>query len=95
MAVIEETFQIRSFDGTMLHGKKDLVTSSRAVILIVHGVAEHLGRYDYLTDKLNSFGYTVYRYDQRGHGKSGGERGFFPKRKAQGDVLHFFHLPTP
>jgi alpha-beta hydrolase superfamily lysophospholipase len=79
MAVIGETFQIQSFDETMLYGKKDLVTSPRAVILIVHGVAEHLGRYDYLTDRLNGFGYTVYRYDQRGHGRSGGERGFFPK----------------
>ena len=79
MAAIGETFQIQSFDETMLHGKKNLVASPRAVVLIVHGVAEHLGRYDYLTARLNDFGYGVYRYDQRGHGKSGGERGFYPE----------------
>jgi alpha-beta hydrolase superfamily lysophospholipase len=79
MDLVKETFQIRSFDGTILRGKRDLVTSPRATILIVHGVAEHLGRYDYLTDKLNGFGYSVYRYDQRGHGESEGERGFFPE----------------
>ncbi len=88
MDVVKETGQVESFDGTMLYRVKDLVSTPHAVILIVHGVAEHLGRYDYLTDKLNSFGYTVYRYDQRGHGKSGGERGFFPKYDTLADDVN-------
>ena len=79
MDVVKETGQVESFDGTMLYCVKDLVSKPRAVVLIIHGLAEHLGRYDYLTDKLNGFGYSVYRYDQRGHGRSGGERGYFPK----------------
>jgi alpha-beta hydrolase superfamily lysophospholipase len=77
--VKKETVQTESFDGTMLNCEKDLVGNPRAIVLIIHGVAEHLGRYDYVTDKFNSFGYSVYRYDQRGHGRSGGERGFFPR----------------
>ncbi len=48
----------------------------KAAVLIVHGLAEHLGRYAYVVEKLNSFGYSVYRFDNRGHGKSGGEKGF-------------------
>jgi len=79
MKVKKETVQTDSFDGTILNYEKDLVGKPRAIVLIIHGVAEHLGRYDYLTDKFNSFGYSVYRYDQRGHGRSGGERGFFPR----------------
>lgn len=77
--VKKETIQTDSFDGTMLNCQKDLVVKPRAIVLIIHGLAEHLGRYDYVTDKFNSFGYSVYRYDQRGHGSSGGERGFFPR----------------
>jgi Lysophospholipase len=44
--------------------------------VIVHGICEHSGRYDYVVSKLNSFGYSVYRFDNRGHGRSGGERGY-------------------
>jgi alpha-beta hydrolase superfamily lysophospholipase len=39
-------------------------------------VCEHSGRYDYVTSKLNSFGYSVYRFDNRGHGRSGGDKGY-------------------
>lgn len=68
---------VKSFDGTGLNYSIDTLDNARAIIVIVHGLAEHQGRYEYLKDKLNSFGYSVYRYDNRGHGKSGGERGYF------------------
>ncbi|MBU5484564.1 lysophospholipase [Clostridium sp. MSJ-11] len=71
--------KIRSFDGTEIFYAKDMVENPRAIVLIVHGLCEHLGRYDYLTNKLNSFQYTVYRFDNRGHGRSGGERGYLEK----------------
>jgi acylglycerol lipase len=85
---IKKTREIESFDGTPLHCKANLLTTPRAVILIVHGVAEHLGRYDYLTARFNGFGYSVYRYDQRGHGKSGGERGFCTTYDALADDVN-------
>lgn len=66
---------IKSFDNINLHYKKDLVNNPKAVILISHGLAEHCKRYDYVTKKLNSFEYSVYRYDHRGHGLSDGRRG--------------------
>lgn len=46
----------------------------RGVVLIVHGYAEHCGRYAHAGDYLASNGYAVYAYDQRGHGRSPGRR---------------------
>lgn len=72
---------IDSFDGTKICYKKDVNENAKAVVIIVHGIAEHLMRYEYLKDKLLSFGYTVYRFDNRGHGKSGGRRGYVKSYK--------------
>ncbi len=47
----------------------------RAVILLVHGVGEHLGRYHHVARALVERGYAVYALDHRGHGQSGGKRG--------------------
>ncbi len=47
----------------------------KAVVIIVHGVAEHSGRYKGLAEYFASRGYAVYGYDQRGHGRSEGKRG--------------------
>jgi len=48
----------------------------RAVLLVVHGLAEHSGRYLNLVDHFVPRGYAVYGLDQRGHGKSPGLRGY-------------------
>lgn len=68
--------KLKSFDDTEIFYRKDIVENSKAVVVIVHGLCEHLGRYDYFTKRLNEAGYTVYRFDNRGHGKSAGERGY-------------------
>lgn len=54
----------------------DKVENPKAAVVFVHGICEHLGRYDYIKDKFNNEGYNVYRYDARGHGKSEGKRGY-------------------
>ncbi len=68
--------RIKSFDSTELYFKKDIPEDPKAIVVIVHGLCEHLGRYDYLAQHFNEFGYGVYRFDNRGHGKSGGEKGY-------------------
>lgn len=59
-----------------LYVSKNLMENPKAIVIIVHGLCEHSGRYDYVADKFNAFGYSVYRFDNRGHGRSGGERGY-------------------
>lgn len=46
----------------------------RADLVIVHGYAEHSGRYEHVGAYLAERGYAVHAYDLRGHGCSGGER---------------------
>ena len=50
----------------------------RGMVLIVHGLGEHMGRYDRLAQHLNDWGFAVRGYDQYGHGASGGLRGALP-----------------
>ncbi len=50
----------------------------RGMVLIVHGLGEHAGRYDALACQLNDWGFVVRGYDQYGHGSSGGPRGGLP-----------------
>lgn len=47
-----------------------------AVILIVHGLGEHSGRYGNYVDYFVSRGYALYSFDTRGHGRSSGTRGY-------------------
>lgn len=50
------------------------IDNPKAKILLVHGLAEHAGRYVELASKLNAAGYAVVSFDQRGNGKSSGVR---------------------
>jgi alpha-beta hydrolase superfamily lysophospholipase len=47
-----------------------------AVVVIVHGIQEHSGRYAQLAEDLNRHGYAVHAMDLRGHGRSEGRRLF-------------------
>lgn len=66
--------RLSSFDGTKLYIKEESVSQPQGAVIIVHGLGEHLGRYDHLAEELNKAHYHVYRYDQRGHGNSEGVR---------------------
>ncbi|WP_233882369.1 alpha/beta hydrolase [Paraburkholderia flagellata] len=46
----------------------------RAAIALVHGLAEHAGRYAALAARLNAAGIDVYAVDLRGHGHAPGRR---------------------
>lgn len=54
----------------------NIVPNEKKRIFIVHGIAEHLDRYDHVAQFLNQNGYSVIRFDLRGHGKSEGKRGY-------------------
>jgi len=53
----------------------------RAVVQIVHGIAEHMERYDHFACFLNSHGIAVVGEDHMGHGQSIGDK----------DIQGYFH----
>lgn len=63
-----------TFDKTRLFLNKETTPEDKCVCVIVHGLAEHQGRYDYLADLFHQGGIGTYRFDHRGHGRSEGER---------------------
>jgi len=46
-----------------------------AHVVLIHGYAEHCGRYQDFARALNRHDIALYAYDLRGHGQSGGRRG--------------------
>ena len=50
-------------------------TEPKAVLQIVHGIAEHIERYEEFARYLNELGYIVVAEDHMGHGQSIGEEG--------------------
>ena len=64
---------IALYDWQLGHG-----ALPRAVVLLVHGLGEHAGRYAHAAAQLNAWGFAVRGYDQHGHGESGGLRGALP-----------------
>lgn len=56
----------------------------RGHIHILHGMAEHCGRYDAYAEALAKIGYFVSLHDHRGHGRTvdrGGQLGFFSEQR--------------
>lgn len=49
--------------------------SSKAVVMLVHGLGEHCQRYEHLAAHLNAAGYSLSSMDLPCHGKSQGPRG--------------------
>ncbi|KRG09094.1 alpha/beta hydrolase [Staphylococcus sp. NAM3COL9] len=68
---------LNSKDSTRIYTKINDVENAQANIIIVHGLGEHLDRYDELTAHLNLNRFNVVRYDQRGHGRSEGPQTYY------------------
>ncbi len=75
-------------DGqTLAYKRWNKVENPKEVIILVHGMAEHIERYDGLATLLNSEGYLVYGADQRGHGKTLGPKGYFTPKNGYKRVI--------
>jgi len=62
-------------DGYRAHARRWLPDAEPAAIaVLVHGLAEHSGRYGPLAERLVARGCAVHGFDQRGHGRTGGAR---------------------
>ena len=77
-----------SVDGTRIYHQSWLPDGvPKAGILLVHGLAEHAGRYTNLVNHMVEQEYAVYGLDHIGHGKSGGTRVYVRQFADFTDVL--------
>jgi alpha-beta hydrolase superfamily lysophospholipase len=65
---------LRTTGGITLSTATWTPDTPKAVVLLAHGHAEHIGRYRHVIEALNGRGYLVAGQDHRGHGLSHGER---------------------
>ena len=73
---MNRNLQFPSKDGTRLAGHHwEPAGQRKGQLLIVHGVGEHIGRYEKHAEALTQRGWQVFGVDLRGHGASSGKRG--------------------
>ncbi len=72
----DNTYEAR--DGATLHVKSLIPDSPEGILLFVHGLGEHCGRYDELFSYFSGHGLGCLGFDLRGHGRSSGKRGHAP-----------------
>jgi alpha-beta hydrolase superfamily lysophospholipase len=63
-------FSFQTEDRASLHVSGWAVDAPKAVVQVIHGMAEYGSRYARLAAALAAAGYTTYAHDHRGHGKS-------------------------
>lgn len=68
------TFDLTGHAGRLFACRWSPESAPRYVTLLVHGYGEHLGRYEWVADRLVADGGVVYALDHVGHGRSDGER---------------------
>ena len=74
-SVLEVEGQVRAVGGLSLFYRGWEADEPLAALLVVHGLAEHSGRYAEFGRELASFRINTYALDLRGHGLSDGRRG--------------------
>lgn len=75
-----DRFDFVTWDQTVLSAGvwKSGTHPTRRPVVLVHGMGEHLLRYAELAAILAEWGFAVYGFDLRGHGRSPGDRGDAP-----------------
>ncbi len=73
MQVID--FQEENTAGIKLHFRHWQVNDARAVICLVHGLGEHIGRYGHVAEFFSIRNIASIGFDQQGHGRTDGKRG--------------------
>lgn len=68
-----------SVDGTRLFYRWHPVSEARASVVIVHGFAEHSGRYGGVISRMNAAAFNVLAFDYRGHGHAEGRKGYIDR----------------
>ncbi|RMF25091.1 MAG: alpha/beta hydrolase [Deltaproteobacteria bacterium] len=71
----ETSGELQTAEATLLYRQWRCEGAPRGVVLLVHGLGEHSGRYRHVGRFLAARSLVVFAYDQRGHGRSSGELG--------------------
>ena len=64
---MKKQINIQTKDNKSLYGYVWEPESYDKVIVLTHGMAEHIDRYEYFANRLNDNGFLVIGYNQRGH----------------------------
>jgi alpha-beta hydrolase superfamily lysophospholipase len=91
----EEKTEFQASDGKSIHLRRFLPEGeSKAMVLVVHGMAEHGARYARFAQLLCDRGYAVWIPDHRGHGltaRSPGELGILAEKQGFFRVMEDIH----
>ena len=80
-------FSWNTNDGKKIYAKEWKPEGDvKAVVALVHGLGEHIGRYDHVAEAFGKAGFAMVGFDQRGHGRSDGVRGFESYDDTMGDI---------
>ena len=86
---VEGQFEARP--GVMLYEQWWLPDAAvKGLVVIVHGIAEHSGRYAHVAEYFGKHGYVVGSFDLEGHGKSAGKRAYIQSFDHLLDDLELF-----
>lgn len=77
-------------DGLALYARGWAPEKPKAVVCLIHGHGEHVGRYEHVAEALTGQGYALLGFDLRGHGRSGGPRGHTPSLEALLEDIDLF-----
>ncbi|PSL46222.1 alpha-beta hydrolase superfamily lysophospholipase [Chitinophaga niastensis] len=81
-----------SYQQTRFYGINWIPANFNRVMIIVHGIGEHTGRYDHVAEFFMQEGFAVIGIDHYGHGKSDGKRGASRGFEFMFDYLQAFLL---
>jgi len=72
------TEEVMSRSGVAQFRRTWTADEPHANVLLLHGIAEHSGRYEHVGLTLAEAGYSTRAFDHHGHGRSGGRRAHVP-----------------
>lgn len=93
-----ESFYFTSSTGNKVYAQKWInkdVTEYKGIIQLVHGMQEHIGRYDEFANLLSECGYIVVGHDHLGHGntvKKEDDFGYFADKDGWDRLVEDIHI---
>lgn len=75
-----------------IYFRKWEVIQPKAMVFLIHGAFEHIGRYEHVALELNKLQISVYGLDHQGHGQSDGDAGYVERFSDYiDDIIQFVH----